>query len=737
VLIIGISSPNKIEDGYFQGKYNSVFEKSDLKIKSMAYSTDHNLTTVFSYPTGLNILMRSVVAGYLHPDGELRLMYGSHQGGNGSVATFFNRTSFPYGFSLEGIYNYSVGLGDTMDYLEPILAYDFDDDGVEEVLCDMSYEPVIIGWNGTGYSAKWSNITDLIKMDDGAQISSVDGDSFPELITNTRENTYIYSWDGNVGNFQLDAELDGGAWFNVGVGDITNDGVPDIVTQDYNSEEIHIYSNKETEYVEQFVGNFDPNGYSAFTIVDVNNDRINEMFGGSPNTGAPEYFLTMFQWSGTELHAHNLSTNNLAYFDFLSGDIDGDSFDEVITIENGGNITIIEEDNNVGGLNITETGFTGDLYLKLFDIDENNFPEIVSVNVHYDDISNEDIEPRFKYGIPTYHSFIIGEEPKVFDWVLVDTDPDHYEIFINGSSKGTSPLISGEPVFFHTSDLNGTEPSLHNVTYVFWDQNNHYAHATIFIEFLSDIYQPQIVGDVDYTYEDGEKIYTIKWNVFDNNPGYYYIYQDSIDLSSGFWSSGDIIFNITDPGLGDYNITLFLTDGYNNFNTFTSWLHIVDTTAPTIVPIPDFNVTLGNAGHFLRWEVFDLNPSIYEVSLNGVKEIPWEWTDSNLIEVALMTSHNQPGTNLLLLDITTPGYHEIEIHLWDEAGNEAWDRVLIYVYEEGEEPTLSEPADTTSEPTDTDTTSQVTLTTTPGFSFLFLIPLTICLALMVINRRKK
>ncbi|MHA1989444.1 MAG: FG-GAP repeat domain-containing protein [Candidatus Hodarchaeales archaeon] len=728
LLITGFSSPSQIEKDNFKAESSPIFAKQNLKIDALSYTTDHDLNTAFSFPFNLNITARGVVAGNLHPDGELRLMYGSHQGTNGSVASFFNRTTFPYGFTFEGIYNYSVGLGDFYDYLEPILAYDFDNDGIDEVLCDINYEPVIIGWNGTGYYPKWPNITDIIKMDDGAQIYSVDGDSYPELITNTRENTHIYSWDGNMSNFQLDETLDGGAWFNVGIGDITNDGVPDIVTSDYADEEVHVYSFQETEYIEEFVGNFESNGYSAFTIVDINNDRINEMFGGSPNAAASEYAITMFQWSGTELHAQNLTTNDRAFFDFISGDIDGDSFDEVITIENGGNIFIIEEDNNVGTLNITETTLQGSYYLKLFDIDQNNFPEIVSVNVYYDNISNDDLPPRFKYGNPAYYSFIIGEEPRIIDWVVVDADPDRYEKYINGSLEGVSPLISGSPVLFHTSELNGSEPSLHNVTYLFWDQNNNYDFATIIIEYLPDIYSPQITGDVDHTHEDGDDLYTVKWNVFDLNPGYYYIFLDGQENSSGFWINGDIVYNASDPDLGDYNITLFLTDGYNNFNTFTSWLHIVDTTAPTLVPHPDLNITSGATGKVLKWDVFDLNPADYELRLDGEHKWIESWRNINTIEVSL---------DLGSLDLTALGFHEIDIFVWDTSGNEVSDTVIVYVYEEGEEPTTTEPTDTSTEPTDTDTTSQVTLTTTSGFGFIFLLPITICLALIVMNRRRK
>jgi hypothetical protein len=176
-----------------------------------------------------------------------------------------------------------------------------------------------------------------------------------------------------------------------------------------------------------------------------------------------------------------------------------------------------------------------------------------------------------------------------------------------------------------------------------------------------------------------------------------------------------------------------LTDGYNNYNIFTSWLHIVDTIAPTIVPIPDFNVTLGTTGHFLRWEVYDINPSLYEISLDSISLVPEMWTDTNIIEIVLYTSHSQPGSNLIMLDITAPGFHEIEIHIWDVVGNEAWDKVLIYVFEEGGEPTTSEPTDSTSEPSDT----QATITTTSGFGVIFLIPITISLALMIMYRRKK
>ncbi len=110
-----------------------------------------------------------------------------------------------------------------------------------------------------------------------------------------------------------------------------------------------------------------------------------------------------------------------------------------------------------------------------------------------------------------------------------------------------------------------------------------------------------------------------------------------IDIS-GFWSTGEIMYNVSDPDVGDYNLTLLLTDGFDNINTFTSWLHIVDTIAPTLVPHPDFNITHGTTGHFLRWEVQDINPCEYEISLDGAQQWVISWEDTNVIEFILVMS---------------------------------------------------------------------------------------------------
>ncbi|MFW9991225.1 MAG: FG-GAP-like repeat-containing protein [Candidatus Odinarchaeota archaeon] len=318
---------------------------------------------------------RAVTVGQFHPDGSARIMLGSTQGARGVV---YRQIGEPYNFSLESQFFLS---NDAMDSFEPLLSHDFDGDGLEEAFGHVesaSYpgqSAIFIGWNGSGYSPKWNAIAAQIKADSAAQLYDIGNDGQLELITNTPSTTYIYSWDDGFENFREDAVLTGGALFDVGIGDIDNDGIDEILTSEDGGPGVRMYTREGDNYVEEYFGNY-RDRYSAFSAVDIDNDSYLEIFAGTPHDSGSSYPITVYRWNGTGFTAIAVMDREMGQFEIKSGDIDGDGIAEALISNYGGMLSIVEV-NSTGEYNLTNYNLDIDNFFRLYDFDGDGDLEIV------------------------------------------------------------------------------------------------------------------------------------------------------------------------------------------------------------------------------------------------------------------------------------------------------------------------------------------------------------------------
>ncbi|MFW9991223.1 MAG: hypothetical protein ACFFD4_04110 [Candidatus Odinarchaeota archaeon] len=335
---------------------------------------------------------RAVAVGQFHPDGSARIMLGSTQGARGVV---YRQIGEPYNFSLESQFFLS---NDAMDSFEPLLSHDFDGDGLEEAFGHVesaSYpgqSAIFIGWNGSGYSPKWNAIAAQIKADSAAQLYDIGNDGQLELITNTPSTTYIYSWDDGFENFREDAVLTGGALFDVGIGDIDNDGKDEILTSEDGGPGVRMYTREGYNYVEEYFGNY-RDRYSAFSAVDIDDNGQLEVVAGTPHGPGSSYPITVYRWNGTEFTAIAVMDREMGQFEVKSGDIDGDGMAEALISNYGGMLSIVEV-NSTGEYNLTNYNLDMDNFLRLYDFDGDGDLEIVQAyssvlsiyGIIYDDV---------------------------------------------------------------------------------------------------------------------------------------------------------------------------------------------------------------------------------------------------------------------------------------------------------------------------------------------------------------
>ena len=167
----------------------------------------HNFDPMFSPVSTDDPSPRGIVIGKFHPDGIVRAMTGSSQifdeSYNGGYSITYKGSAVdPFDFTFESRDVHANE--DDFDIFTPHLAYDFDDDGVVEVLGKLftvtgGHKAIILGWDGLGYSAKLETVASRIWVGQSAIVSDVDLDGYPELITTNSANktTFIYSWDGD------------------------------------------------------------------------------------------------------------------------------------------------------------------------------------------------------------------------------------------------------------------------------------------------------------------------------------------------------------------------------------------------------------------------------------------------------------------------------------------------------------------------------------------------------------
>lgn len=264
-------------------------------------------------------------------------------------------------------------------------------------------------------------------------------------------------------------------------------------------------------------------------------------------------------------------------------------------------------------------------------------------------------------------------------------DNDYYAIQIRRSSVNN---ILYNNIFFDPCDDDGSSNYWDNqldTGNAWWDYSGTgtysiagSANSVDHYPRIADLVHPTMVSLDDITVEYGTTNNTIEWLPYDQNPGVYMLFLDSVLIDSNPWTIGGIIVDIDGLSLGVYNYSIRIFDSSNNSIDDTVIVTVVDTTAPTISSSSQLTYIVDTSGHILIWNVSDSFPGFYEMRLN-----------ESIIKSGLLNETFETIT--LNVDGNAIGWYNYSLTATDIFVNQATTWILVHVVEFTPPPVVNSP----------------------------------------------
>jgi len=297
---------------------------------------------------------------------------------------------------------------------------------------------------------------------------------------------------------------------------------------------------------------------------------------------------------------------------------------------------------------------------------------------------------------PSTASYEFGSIDNILSWNVADDFPGTYNITVDGILLGnpSNPWTTGT-ITINVDNLS-IGSYVYNLTIYDGSGNMEFHVVTLTV---SDTTSPIVNSIPDYEYEQGTIGNILSWSVDELVGAQYILYKDNEVLLTGDLSESIIILNIDGLLVGLYNFTLYVYDSSGNFAVDAVIVTVVDTIAPEVNSPEDVSYSLGSTENTIIWESSDLNPFMYNITVNGGIHTPsTSWENGSI-------SANIDGLDTGIFNFT--------IFVYDFYGNYATDSVIVEVINEL---STTSRVITTSETDNIITNSTVTGTVTEGNS---------------------
>ncbi len=364
-----------------------------------------------------------------------------------------------------------------------------------------------------------------------------------------------------------------------------------------------------------------------------------------PLTGDPDYLdLEVFTYYET---SHNPIVGADVEVTFKNGTV----YDSQVTPANG---TVIFVDLPVEFINWTVTYMAqpvglGDFYRDLTKIEHDVRDPIIT--------GPEDIE------------VLIDTENVTLTWTVEDEYPFSIEVWVNGDLNITSSWVN--TTFNYVYNVSSSFPSFiignFEIKLIATDMNSNFEEDTVSIRLYENV-TPVIEGPDPLEFTFAETGHSLSWNVTDDNPNMYDVYQNDDLFTTGTINPDEPVIGISLDGLelGVHNFSLYVNDTSGNTAMHSVLVTVLgDDVDPVITYTPaDIYYAQGDTHQVFNWTASDDFMDYYEILVDGVVLVSEDWTTENI-------EFDFSGL--------PQGNHNVTLRVYDLGGNMAESIVMVYV----------------------------------------------------------
>jgi hypothetical protein len=249
-----------------------------------------------------------------------------------------------------------------------------------------------------------------------------------------------------------------------------------------------------------------------------------------------------------------------------------------------------------------------------------------------------------------------------FEFYISELHPAQYSLYRNNTLVDSNSLSPDFPYVL----VRFIDPStgVYNYTIVVEDESGNIGQLSINVQ-VTDYNPPLIIKPFDMIISEGAQNLVITWEIREANPQDYSLYLNGALIESGILTVSSLTHSLTGLVIGEYIYTLVVYDTFGLSHTSTTYVTVVDMTPPTLSHVSDCRFLKNDPKASITWQAYDLHPSSYTVTTDGVAAIPVSWDGS---EITIHCTGWTEGNYTVLLQVS------------DASGNIVSDEVEVEIF---------------------------------------------------------
>lgn len=264
---------------------------------------------------------------------------------------------------------------------------------------------------------------------------------------------------------------------------------------------------------------------------------------------------------------------------------------------------------------------------------------------------------------------LIDTENVTLTWTVEDEYPFSIEVWVDGDLNVTSSWANTtlDYVYNVSAYFPANKINIYEIKLIATDMNSNFAEDIVSLRFYENV-TPVIDGPDPVEFTFSETGYSLSWNVTDDNPNMYEVYQNDEVVENDIIDPDNPIIEVSLDGLdlGVYNFSLFVNDTSGN-SAMNSVLVTVlgDAVDPLITYSPaDIYYAQGDTHLVFNWTASDDFMDYYEILVDDEVVVSEDWT-----------------TETIEFDFSglQQGQHSVTLRVYDIGGNMAESTVMVYV----------------------------------------------------------